>query len=239
MAPPTSPNRLARDRLCKTRDSALGGLQHCAVTLDEIECFSFGFDRHLDPASSSSFAASLRLHALLLRVAVVADSVQFHFVPGQSHAEVACDDVLHTLDRGVLKFDDPAASLADEMIVMTLAHRFVARLAFIEVALVEQRAFFEEPQRPVNRRIVDVRINLLDLGVQFLGADVMPMIEEYARDVVALAGGFEPALLQACVEGEHPLFRADRGFAIDYGMPSRRGFAQARHFGTQVATSPR
>ena len=172
-------------------------------------------------------------------MAVVADSVQFHLVPGESHAEIARDDVLHALDRGVFEFDDPAASLADEVIVMALAYCFVARLAFIEVSLVQQRAFLQEPQRPVNRRVADVRVDLLDLGVQFLGADVMPVIEEYARDVVALAGGLEPALLESRVEGEHPLFRADRGFAIDYGVPSRRAFGEPRHLGTQVEASPR
>ena len=191
------------------------------------------------PVSSSNAAACQGLHALLLGVAVVADSVQFHLVSGQSHAEIARDNILHALDRGVFEFYDPAASLADEMIVMTLSHCFVARLAFVEVSLVEQRAFFEQAQRPVNRRVADVRIDLLDLGVQFLGADVMPVIEEYARDVVALAGRLEPALLEASVEGEHPLFRADRGFAIDYGVPSRRAFGEPRHLGTQVEASPR
>ena len=105
--------------------------------------------------------------------------------------------------------------------------------------LVQQRAFLQQPQRPVDRRIADVRIDLLDLGVQFLGADMMTVIEEHARDVVALAGGLEPALLEAGVKGHHPLFRADRGLAIDYGVANRRAFAEARHLGTQLAASPR
>src|ERR1700731_1675922 len=96
------------------------------------------------PVSSSNAAACQGLHALLLGVAVVADSVQFHLVPGESHAEVARDDVLHALDRGVFEFDDPAASLANEMIVMTLSHCFVTRLALVEMSLVQQRAFLEQ-----------------------------------------------------------------------------------------------
>ena len=127
-------------------------------------------------------------------------SVQFHLVPGQRHAEIARDDILHALDRGVLELDDPAASLADEMIVMALADGLVTRLALVEMALVQQRAFLEQAQRPVNRRIADVRVDLLDLGVQFLGADMMPVVEEYARDIVALAGGLQPALLEAACE---------------------------------------
>src|ERR1035437_7513279 len=80
-------------------------------------------DRHI--------ARRSRLHAIL-GVAVGADSVQFHLVPGQRHAEIAGDDVLHALDRGVLELDDPAASLADEMIVMALADGFVTRLALVK-----------------------------------------------------------------------------------------------------------
>src|SRR5277367_5839201 len=147
------------------------------------------------------------LHALLLSFAVGADSVQFHLVPRQRHAEIARHGILHALDRCVLEFDDSAASLADEVIVMPLADRLITRLALVEMPLVEQRAFLQQPERPVNRRIADVRIYFFDLGVQFLGADMMPVLEEYARDIVALAGGFEPALLQARMEGEHPLLR--------------------------------
>src|SRR5208282_2622120 len=132
--------------------------------------------------------ARRQLHALLLGVAVGADSVQFHLVPSQRNAEIARDDVLHALDRGVLELDDPAAALADEMIVMAFADRFVARLALVKMALVQQLAFLEQPQRPVDRRIADVRVDLLDLRVQFFGADMMPVLEEDARDVVALAG---------------------------------------------------
>src|SRR5271163_230681 len=183
------------------------------------------------------------LHAVLLSFAVGADPVQFHLVPRQRHAEIARHGILHALDRRVLEFDDPAASLTDEMIVMPLADRFVTRLALVEMPLVQQQAFLQQPHRPVIGRIADARIYFLDLAVKFLGADMMPVLEEYARDVVALAGGLEPALLEARMEGEHPLFRSDRRFAIDYGAASCRGsafaFAGARHRRPQDGPSPR
>ena len=37
MAPPAAPNRLARDRLRKVRDTALGRFEHRTVALYEIE----------------------------------------------------------------------------------------------------------------------------------------------------------------------------------------------------------
>ena len=62
---------------------------------------------------------------------------------------------------------------------------------------------------------------------------------ERMQNIVALAGGLEPALLEASVEREHPLRRADRGLAIDYGVASRRGFAGTRHLCPQDEASPR
>ena len=125
------------------------------------------------------------------------------------------------------------------MIVMALTDGFVTRLPLVKMAFVQQRAFLEQAQRPVNRRIADVRVDLLDLRMQFFGADMMSELEKYACDVVALAGGLEPALLEPDVEGAHPLFRADRPFAIDYGVTSRRDFAGTRHLGAQAGASPR
>src|SRR5215469_13788496 len=175
---------------------------------------------------------------MLPGAAVRADSVQFHLVAGQRHAQVARDDVLHALDRRVLELDDLAAALADEVIVMALADGFVARLTLVEMALVQQLAFLEQAQRAVDRRVADVRVDLLDLGVKFFGADVMAVLEEHARDVVALAGGLEPALLQAGVKGEHPLGGAERRFAIDYGVAGRCDFGSSRHLITQAGESP-
>src|SRR5579863_2470705 len=87
---------------------------------------------------------ALRLHAVLSVVAIRTDSVQLHFVARENYAEIARDDILHALDGGVFELDDLAASLADEMIVMALADGFVTRLALVEVALVEQRAFLQQ-----------------------------------------------------------------------------------------------
>src|SRR5271155_4930017 len=106
----------------------------------------------------------------------------------QRDAEFARDRLLEFLDRVVLEFDDAAAALADEVVVMMVAGDLVACLALIEVALVEQVAFLEQAQGAVDGGVADVRIDLLDFGVELLGADMAPQCEEDACDVVALAG---------------------------------------------------
>src|ERR1700726_2711418 len=123
----------------------------------------------------------------------------------QRDAEFARHGLLEPLDRFVFEFDDPAAALADEVVVMMFAGDFVARLTFVEVALVDQVAFLEQAQRAVDGGIADVRIDLLDLSVEFLGTDMAVEREEDARDVIALAGRLEPALLKPRVKLRHPL----------------------------------
>src|ERR1700730_7197702 len=127
----------------------------------------------------------------------------------QRDAEFARDGLLEPLDRFVLEFDDPAAALADEMVVMMLTGDFVARLAFVEVPLIDQVAFLQQAQRTVDGSVADVRIDLLALSVEFLGTDMAVEREEDARDVIALAGRLEPALLQPRVKLRHPLLGLD------------------------------
>src|ERR1700730_9261067 len=112
----------------------------------------------------------------------------------QRDAEVARDHLLELLDRLIFEFDDAPAALADEVVVMMLAGDFIARLALVEVPLEKQIAFLEQSQRPVDGGVADVRIDFLDFGVEFLGAEMAAEGEEHAGDVVALAGRLEAAL---------------------------------------------
>src|SRR4029077_9188308 len=123
----------------------------------------------------------------------------------QRDAEFARDRLLELLDRLVLEFDDASAALADEVVVMMLAGDFIARLALVEMAFEKQIAFLEQSKRPVDGGVADVRIDFLDFGVEFLGADMAAECEKDPRDIVALAGRFKPALLEPGVKLCHPL----------------------------------
>src|SRR5271168_1606867 len=99
-------------------------------------------------------------------------------------AEFACDAFLQSLDRIVLELDDLAAALANKVIMMMAAGDLVAGLPFVEMALRHQAAFFQQFEGSIDGCVTDVRIDLFDLAVQLLGADVASECEENPRDVV-------------------------------------------------------
>src|SRR5208282_3234247 len=161
--------------------------------------------------------------------AIGAGAVQFHLMPPEFGAELMRHRFLQPFEAGVFKFDNSAASLADEMIVVVLVDRFVPRLPIVEVAFLQQLALAQEPQGPIDRRVAYVRTDFLDLGVELLGADMASDAEEHARDIVALPGGLEPALFEARVKSRHPLFRADAWPAVYDRAASHGAFFCTRH----------
>jgi len=76
-----------------------------------------------------------------------------------------------------------------------------------------------------------VRIDLLDLGVEFLRTDVPPQLEEYARDIVTLAGRFQPTLAQPRMEYAHPIVGRRTPAALDYRAAALFADIFARHRG--------
>src|SRR5271155_3237288 len=111
-------------------------------------------------------------------------------MPREQDAELPGHGLLDALHALVLKLDDAAAVLADEMVVMALlVDDLVAALPVVEVAFGDQLAFLEQLQRAVDCGVADVRVDLFDLGVKLLGADMAAQLKEYPRDIVALTGG--------------------------------------------------
>ena len=139
------------------------------------------------------------------------------------------DRLLEALDAIVFEFDDLAAALAYEMIVMMFVDGFVAGLTVVEVPLLQKVAFAQQPQGSIDRGIADMRADFLDLGVEFLGADVPPDSEKDPRDIVALAGRLESALLKTGVQGGHALFCVDMRLAANDRAASRGTFFCTRH----------
>src|SRR5579872_1788250 len=158
-----------------------------------------------------------------------ADAVKFHLVPRQRRLQLARDHFLQSLEAFIFELDDLAASLANEMVVMFVADNFVARLAIVEVALRNELAFFQQTKGSVDGRIADVRIDLFHFGIQTFGADMLSEAEEDTRDIVALAGRFESAILQARMEEFHLMIGVDPGLAIDHGAVRRLDLFGTRH----------
>jgi hypothetical protein len=144
-------------------------------------------------------------------------------------AELTGDRFLEALDAIVFEFDDLAAVLAYEMVVMMLIDGFVAGLTVVEVTLLKEVAFAQQPKGSIDRGIANVRADFFDLGVEFLGADVSPDSEKNPGNVIALAGRLESALFEAGVQGGHPLLCVDMRLAAHDGAASRGAFFYTRH----------
>src|SRR5215469_16224990 len=149
-------------------------------------------------------------------------------MPGERDSQFARHGLLDALHALVLELNNAAAALADEMVVMALLVDYlVAPLSVVEMSLRDQLALLEQLQSAVNGGVADVGVDFLDLGVQLLGADVTSQIEEHARDIVALAGGLEPAFLEPRVEGFQTLVGTDARTTRDGRMFS--AFPHLRH----------
>ena len=66
-------------------------------------------------------------------------------MPAELCAELTGHRLLEALDAIVFEFDDLAATLAYEMVVMMLVDGFVAGLAVIEMPLLQKVAFAQQP----------------------------------------------------------------------------------------------
>src|SRR5579875_61031 len=156
-----------------------------------------------------------------------AQAVQLDFVAGQRYAQLAGDHLLNLFQALVCEFDDAAAVFADEMVMMALVDDFIAPLAVIKMALGYQFAFLEQLQGAVDGGVAEMGIDLLDLGIKLLGADVAAQFEEHTRDIVTLRRGFKPMLAQPLMELRHALVGTDRRGLAHAG--ARRRYARMRH----------
>src|SRR5690606_30947210 len=114
-------------------------------------------------------------------------------------AELVGEDLLQPLDAVVVKLDDLAAVVADQMIVVivgALVRELVAGLSVAEVALGGDAALREELEGAVDGGVADLRLLLTHAGEELLDRDVLwrlaGALEERLRDDAALVGRAEP-----------------------------------------------
>jgi len=138
-------------------------------------------------------------------------------MPGEDHAELLSDVMLHPLDRVVFEFNDFAAVLADEMVMMVLARNFKTGLIFVEVALSQQLALLEQFEGSINRRVADVRIYLLDLSVEFFRTHMSAEFKKDPSDIVARRRRFKATVTQSRMKQLHSLLRLARAGMLPTG----------------------
>ncbi len=105
-------------------------------------------------------------------------------------SELRGDFALQGLDFGALKFDDLAAFDIDQVVVMRFRHFLVARPAIAEIVPLQNIVRFEKPNRAIDRRDTDLRVNF---GCPFVHQFDIGMIFRFTKDTgdnPALAGNF-------------------------------------------------
>ena len=126
--------------------------------------------------------------AMAGRLAILAESVQFHLVAVQFEPETTGHGVLQFLYPGILKLYDLSAGRTDTMVVVG-NNVLVEGLTVTKVALVHQACVTQESHRPVDRRKPYVRIDTFYLGMNVVDADVALGGKKPYGDVVTLLGG--------------------------------------------------
>src|SRR5947209_17648987 len=110
----------------------------------------------------------------------------------EAEAELFGDAFLQSLKLVVDKLDHIAGLDVDQMVVMTLRRRFIARAAIAEFVTLEDARLLEQPNRPIDGGDRDVRIDRRGAGVQRLDVGMVLAFAEHARDRLALLGNTQP-----------------------------------------------
>ena len=118
----------------------------------------------------------------------VAGAIKLKVVIGDPESVFLRQTFLDFLEEGQLLrgeigvIDDPAAAVADEVVVMILTGRSLddleSRPAIAEVELEDETNADQDLQGPVNRREADGRIESVDLHVDFFRAQMPPCLRK-------------------------------------------------------------
>ena len=106
----------------------------------------------------------------------------------EAEAELLGDPLLKHLELLVDELDDLAGFDVDQMIVMRVRRRFVARAAVAELVALEDAGFLEQADRPVDGGDRDVRVDRGGAGVEGLDVGMVLAVAKNARDRLALFG---------------------------------------------------
>lgn len=118
-----------------------------------------------------------------------AETVEFEPVGLDGKAIAGGDFILQFLDLTIFKFDDLAATRADEVIVMAFVRDVIVLRLRAKVSGLGDTRVAKQVQRPINRGQPKVRIGLGELVIHGFSRDVF-LSEERGQDEFALPGEF-------------------------------------------------
>ena len=121
-------------------------------------------------------------------LAVGGDAVQLHAMVDQAEAELLGDLLLKRLQLLIDELDDVAGLDVDQVIVMRVRRRFIARAAVAELMPLEDSRLLEQPHRPIDCGDRDVGVDRRRARVQGLDVGMVLAVAEHSGDDPPLLG---------------------------------------------------
>src|SRR5712672_3667581 len=121
-------------------------------------------------------------------VVIERNAIQLEPVIDQLVAEPAGDFRLQLLDFFGGEFDHLAVAQIDQVVVMAVAHLFIAGAALAEVVPLDDTGIFEQLDGSIDRRDRDLVIDRDAAAIQFLDVRMIQSLRQHARDDAALFG---------------------------------------------------
>src|SRR3546814_2096496 len=112
--------------------------------------------------------------------------MKYHAVIDEAVAEPFGDDLLQRLELRIDEFDDLAGLDVDQMVVMRLGRRFVARAAVAEIVAVEDARFLEQADGAIDGSDRNAAVERRGALVKRLHVGMILGIRNHARDDASL-----------------------------------------------------
>src|SRR5690348_912158 len=123
-----------------------------------------------------------------LPVAIERDPVELHAVIDEAEAELLGDPLLEHLELVIDELDDVAGLDVDQMVMVGLGRRFIARPAVAELVSLEDSGLLEQTDGAIDGRDRDVGVHRSGSRMQRLDVRMILAVTQHARDHFALFG---------------------------------------------------
>jgi hypothetical protein len=135
-----------------------------------------------------------------LPVAIESHSVELHPVINQSEAQFFGNPFLQLLQLVVRELDDVPSLDVDQMIVVGLRGRLVARAPVAKLMAFENSGFLEKTHCPIDCRDRDVGIDRCGPRMERLDVGMVLAVPQHAGDYLALLGDPEALVGAECLD---------------------------------------
>lgn len=129
-------------------------------------------------------------------IATLADPLNDEFVVGRPKAVFPADPILQFREFVTDEFDNRAAFVANQVLVLGIAVVVFVMRARSEVEFAEQARLHENAKRTIDGRAADAEVLFLEAGDQFIRFEMLVLFEDVLDHAHPLAGPLEPLDLE-------------------------------------------